>query len=190
MTCIVGITHNSRVYIGADSAAASERWDLQIRADSKIFRNGDFIMGFTSSFRMGQLLAYAFEPPKRHEDRDIYAFMVTDFINSVRECFKNGGVAKRQEEVEQCGTFLVGYEGRLFKIIDDYQVAESVDGFDACGSGDLAALGALYATRQSLAKEPETRIQEALKAAEKYSVGVRSPFKMIATELSPAAASV
>lgn len=101
----------------------------------------------------------------------------------MRECFKISDAAKWQEEAEQCGTFLVGYEGRLFKILDDYQIAESLDGFDACGSGELVALGSLYATRQSLAEEPETRIQEALQAAEKYSAGVRSPFRIITTEL-------
>lgn len=51
MTCIVGLEHNGRVYIGADSAGVSG-WDLTVRADKKVFRNGSFLFGFTDSFRM------------------------------------------------------------------------------------------------------------------------------------------
>lgn len=161
-----------KVYIGGDSAGVAD-YSLTVRADRKVFRNGDFIMGFTSSFRMGQLLAHAFTPPKRHPDTDVYKFMVTDFINSVRDCLKAGGFATKQNEVESGGMFLVGYEGRLFSVQDDYQVGENLDGFDACGCGCEIAFGALYANRSS---KPKDRVRIALEAAERFSAGVRGPF--------------
>jgi ATP-dependent protease HslVU (ClpYQ) peptidase subunit len=173
MTCIAGLVHDGKVYIGGDSAGVDGRYSLTVRADRKVFRNGDFIMGFTSSFRMGQLLAYALKPPRRHPDDDVYAYMVTEFIDAVRECLKKGGYAEKKNETEQAGTFLVGYVGRLFCIEDDYQVGENVDGFAACGCGDLIALGALSATN---GQKPEARVKAALKAAERFSAGVRQPF--------------
>lgn len=173
MTCIVGLAANGKVYIGGDSAGVDGRLALRQRADKKVFRNGDFIMGFTTSFRMGQLLAHSLTLPRRHPTDDVYAYMVKDFVNAVRDCLKSGGYAETHNGVESGGTFLVGYAGRLFSIQDDFQVAESIDGYDACGCGDLIALGSMSATE---GKEPEERITAALGAAERLSGGVRAPF--------------
>lgn len=172
MTCIVGIAENGRVYIGGDSAGVAG-YSLTVRADRKVFRNGDFVMGFTTSFRMGQLLRYAFSPPKRHPDTDIDKFMVTDFINAVRDCLKSGGYAEKHNDAEQGGTFLVGYAGRLFEVHGDYQVGEATDGFSAVGCGDEIALGALYAAKK---QKPTDRLRTALEASERFSAGVRGPF--------------
>lgn len=182
MTCIVGIAEGGNVYIGGDSAGVGG-YSLTVRADRKVFRNGDFIMGFTTSFRMGQLLAHALHPPRRHPDTDVYAFMVTDFIDAVRECLKKGGYAEKEKEAERGGTFLVGYAGRLFTIYDDYQVGEALDGYYAVGCGFNLALGSLYAT---IGGEPEKRIEAALQAAAHFSAGVCAPFHQVKLEAAPA----
>jgi ATP-dependent protease HslVU (ClpYQ) peptidase subunit len=173
MTCIAGIVDNDgTVYIGGDSAGVAGL-DLWIRADKKVFKNGPFIMGFTSSFRMGQLLQHSLKPPKYYGDIDIEKFMVTQFINAVRTCLKDGGFAEKDKEVERGGTFLVGFNGKLFRIEGDYQVGESACNFDACGCGQSFAMGAFYATEGKPAKE---RVLTALEAAERFSAGVRRPF--------------
>lgn len=172
MTCIVGLAHEGKVYIGGDSAGVGG-YSLTVRADRKVFRNGDFVMGFTSSFRMGQLLHHAFSPPKRHPDTDVDKFMVTYFINAVRDCLKSGGYAEKHNDAERGGVFLVGYEGRLFRIDNDYQVGEAADGFDAVGCGEEIAQGAMFANKTG---KPEQRLRVALEAAERFSAGVRGPF--------------
>ena len=122
MTCIVGLVDDGRVWMGGDSAGVAG-WDLTVRADRKVFRNGPYVMGFTSSFRMGQLLRHGFEPPSPPEQPgDLEAFMATTFIDAVRERLKAGGWAVKNLEQEQGGTFLVGVSGRLFEIGSDYQV--------------------------------------------------------------------
>lgn len=175
MTCIVGVVHKNKVYIGGDSAGVSNL-DVIVRADSKVFTNKDFVFGFTSSFRMGQLLRYAFTPPTRNEHQDVYEYMVTEFVDQVRKCFRVGGYAKKHNEVESGGTFLVGYHGRLFSIQNDYQVGESSLPYDAVGCGESYALGSLFTTKL---KEPKARIRMALSAAEQFSGGVRGPFKIV-----------
>lgn len=172
MTCIVGVVDNKRVYIGGDSAG-SDGYGLVVRADEKVFRNGPFLFGFTSSFRMGQLLRYAFNPPKHDSDMGDYQYLVTDFINAVRQCLKDGGYATKTSEAENGGTFLVGYRGHLYKVENDYQVGQAVDGYDACGCGYQIALGAMYASEN---EDAEKRIKKALRAAERFSAGVRGPF--------------
>lgn len=172
MTCIVGIAEGGKVYIGADSAGVGGL-DLTVRADRKVFVNGDFVMGFTTSFRMVQLIQYAFNPPKRHPDKDVMAYMVTEFVDALRNCLKAGGFARRDSEVESGGVFLVGYAGRLFCIESDYQVGEALSGYDAVGCGASFAVGVLFATP---GQPPEDRLRLALQAAEAHSAGVRNPF--------------
>jgi hypothetical protein len=175
MTCIVGVVDHGSIYLGGDSAGVDGRYGLVVRADRKIFHNGDFVMGFTSSFRMGQLLAFNFNPPKPRVGVDVMAYMVTDFIDAARARMKEGGFSRIKDSTsEEGGEFLVGYRGRLFHIAGDFQVGESVHGFDACGCGDLIALGSLRATRDS--SDPQKRLREALEAAEMFSAGVRGPF--------------
>lgn len=175
MTAIVGLVHDGRVYIGADAGATSG-WDLRLVKNPKVFNlKNEFVIGYTTSFRMGQLLEHAFDPPHHEEPVGVYEYMVTTWIDAVRKCFKEGGLAKRENEVETAGSFLVGYRGHLFNVGSDYQVLEVIDGFDAVGSGDSTAMGALYAVRNS-EMDPIARIQVALLAAERFNAGVHGPF--------------
>jgi hypothetical protein len=175
MTCIAGLVDRGKVWIGGDSAGVAG-WDLAVRADEKVFTNGEFVLGFTSSFRMGQLLRYAFTPPAPHEEQDIQQFMVTDFINALRQCLKDGGYATKDKEQESGGRFLAGFRGQLFDIGTDYQVGRNADGYAAVGCGDQIALGSLFSTRGQPAQQ---RIHKALEAAERHSAGVRGPFVIL-----------
>lgn len=174
MTCIVGIAHGGKVLIGADSAGVGGL-NIQNRKDVKVFTNGDFVIGCTTSFRMIQLLQYKLTPPKRHPDTDVMRFMVTDFVESVRILFREGGFAQKDKEFETGGTFLVGHAGRLFRIDEDYQVGERADEFDACGCGESYALGSMACTGD-LSEFPHDRLEMALKTAAHFSAGVRGPF--------------
>jgi hypothetical protein len=175
MTCIVGLVDRGSVYIGGDSAGVAGL-HLSLNAAPKVFQNGPFLMGYTSSFRMGQLLQYAFDPPVRTVSQDVYAYMVTTFVDSVRECLKGGGYARKNNEEEEGGTFLVGYEGRLFTIEDDYQVHETVGGYHAVGCGAPYALGSMHVTGYMT---PEHRIRMALETSAHFSAGVRAPFTVL-----------
>lgn len=178
MTCIVGVVDKGKVFIGGDSAGVDSNFSLVQRRDRKVFVNGHYAFGFTSSFRMGQLLAYSLSPPNPPDDNaSLYGFMVTEFIDSIRHCLLSGGVAEKKDEVETGGSFLVAVAGRLFNISDDYQVGESIHSFDACGCGEDIALGSLYSTRE--VKDPRKRIVAALNAAETFSAGVRAPFHIV-----------
>lgn len=174
MTVIAGLVDGKRVWIGGDSAGvAAFGLGLTVRADAKVFRNSGFLFGFTSSFRMGQLLRYSLTLPPPKGDLD--AFMCTTFVDVLRDCLKAGGWASKDNEREEGGTFLVGVRGRLFTVYDDYQVASAADGYAAVGCGDQVALGALHATAGAGMK-PRRRVLKALAAAERFSAGVRAPF--------------
>lgn len=186
MTCVVGLVHGKKVIMGADSASVGG-YDHRTRIDSKVFRRGPYLIGYTTSFRMGQLLRYKLEYPctriyteKESEVEADLRFMSTDFIDAVRKCLKEGGFARKENEVEEGGYFLVGYQGRLYEIQNDYQVATYSDPYGAVGCGANFALGALAASPPELS--PVEQVRFALKIAEKFSAGVRGPFNILTTE--------
>src|SRR6266436_5359026 len=115
MTCIAGLADNGKIYMGGDSAATNG-WGLTILKEPKVFRNKDFLIGCAGSARILTLLRHSFVPPGQDEGEDILLFMSTRFIDAVRDCLKNGGFAKKQDEQESMGNsyFLVGYKGQLF----------------------------------------------------------------------------
>ena len=176
MTCIVGLVDKGNVYIGGDSAGVAGL-SISIRNDEKVFVNGPFIMGFTTSFRMGQLLRYKFDPPKQTVGKDDMKYMVTDFVDSVRGCFASNGFGDLADRTNhEGGTFLVGYHNQLYKIESDFQIAVSSTNYDAVGCGASIALGALHATK---GKKPEDRLKMALEAASTFSAGVAPPFLVL-----------
>jgi hypothetical protein len=175
MTCIVGIEHDDGVLIGGDSAGLAG-WSKTIRADEKVFTVGPYAMGFTTSFRMGQLLRYSLDVPA--PDADVDRFMATTFVDAVRRTLKDGGWATTTEGQETGGVFLVGVAGRLYRVSSDYQFGRAADGYQAVGCGGDIALGSLHTTSQyDIA--PDTRATLALEAAAALSGGVAGPFVLI-----------
>jgi len=180
MTCIVGyVDEKKNVWMGGDSAAVScSQLFVTIRKDPKVFIKGDFVMGYTTSFRMGDVLQYRFSPPPMNPaTQTVEEYMRTTFIDDLRDCFKSYGFAQTHDSQEEGGNFLVGFQGRLFEVCDDYQVGECVDGFASCGCGYCYALSALDAMDPKLS--PKKKIEKALEIAVKYSIGVRPPFTIL-----------
>ena len=180
MTCIVGLVHNKKVYMGGDSAGVGGL-DLNIRADPKVFKNGPFLIGYTTSFRMGQILRFQFNPPAQ-KGKDVEKYMVTKFIPAAHTAFeKHWWMTDSEEEKEggKNGEFLVGYRGRLFKIYGDFQVAWNHKPFDACGCGADYAKGAMDVLYKNSKLTPEKKVEKALESAESFSGGVRAPFLII-----------
>lgn len=182
MTCIVGLEHEGKVYIGGDSAGVSG-YSRDIRADEKVFINGHFIMGFTTSFRMGQILRYSFSPPSRGtEEENDMRYLVRDFTKAVRDSFKENGFTPKDSDggsSDVGGTFLLGYKGKLYTIESDFQVEKVSRNFNACGCGSDIALGSLYST-SDLDLSPEDRITKALDAASYFNAGVCGPYSILA----------
>lgn len=162
MTVIAGLIDKGRVYIGGDSAAVSET-DVQIRADKKVFRAGEYLIGFAGSWRFGQLLQYNFVPPS-NRDPDPFAHMVRRIVPAIRSATNEAGE-------DDTAALLVGFDGRLYRIDTDYQVAEPLFGYDAIGEGAAYALGSLFGD----GRPPALRVEFALAAAEEFCSSVRGP---------------
>jgi hypothetical protein len=178
MTCIAGLVADGKVWIAGDSAG-SDGWSVQIRSDTKIFRVGTYVMGFTSSFRMGQLLRYSLQV-SAPDTWDVDRFMATTFMDAVRGTLRTGGWIKATDSRESGGTFLVGIRDRLYAVHDDFQIGHTFNGYAAVGAGYLVALGSLH-TSAGLVDDPEARLTAALSAAADHVSGVAAPFTVLST---------
>jgi len=168
--------------MGSDHAASDDKsgWILS-RKDPKVFKVGQYGIAFTDSFRMGQILQYSWVPPKYTSTKTnsgLDKFMRTKFIDSVKQAFKDSGFGTiGGSEEDTGGIFIVGVEGRIFTIDEDFHVGENVVNYMAEGSGGMFALGALHATKNQ--KNPRMRLKAALEASAEFSMSVAPPFTYI-----------
>lgn len=177
MTAIAGIIDDGKVYIGGDSAGVGG-YSISTRSDPKVFVSGEFAFGYTTSFRMGQLIEHEFSAPKPFEGEVGIEYMVKRFIPSIKECFKKGGYQQTENGQDSGGTFLVGWRGSLYCVFDDYQVSRTIDGIQAIGCGKDLILGSLH-TSECFEIDPEERIDMALDAACEFSAGVIGPYEIV-----------
>jgi ATP-dependent protease HslVU (ClpYQ) peptidase subunit len=167
MTCIIGLKENDNVWIGADKSSVSGYLMQSTKLD-KVFRKGEYVIGYTSSFRMGQLLQYVINLPEPPEKVDV-GFMVLEFVETIRKGFKEYGYSTIDNNEESGGTFIVGVKNQLFEVDNDYQVNYSDNNYLACGAGVYYALASMEALK-GLA--PEKRIAESMRIAGKFSTSV------------------
>lgn len=173
MTCIVGIAKEGKVYIGADSLG-SDGYVKDLYKQPKVFVIDKFIIGYTSSYRMGQILERSWSPPKRKEgvDDDL-DYIIDSVIPSIRKSFKDGGYAEVENSRESGGFFLMGYNGRIFLVQNDFSVLEPVSGYTSTGSGEAFAKGSLYSTEHL--KDVKKRIKLAIEASAIHCTSVGLP---------------
>lgn len=200
MTCIVGvISADGVVHLGADSASSDghrisatrtpKLAELVVDAADCEGGRARVVLGFTTSWRMGQVLQQS-ALPAIPRGMDPFEYVVRLVVPQVRAALKDAGFATVANGVETGGTWLVGLGGRLFTVQNDYAVLENAEPYAACGSGTDYALGALWgmtlrhgAPCEAIAREVALDlIGRALEAAETFVTTVRGPFHFVSTE--------
>lgn len=182
MTLIVGLAHGGCVYMGTDSAEAGVN-NLSVRRDPQIVWKGPFLFGIPGIFRLENLVRYYLDISTDDPELDVRGYLTTRVAAPLREWLQkkqfevplrtNSRLESRPELRDFQGLLLIGYPGRLCQVGPAGQLVEALDGYDALGTGDEIALGALRATRN---EAPELRVFSALHAAEYLSGAVRAPF--------------
>jgi ATP-dependent protease HslVU (ClpYQ) peptidase subunit len=167
MSCVLGLLNNGKLYMGSDGVATTDDGEKRPILCNKIFRNKEYLIGFTGSVRHGQLLG----PRYFNAPSNIY-----DFPEAIRGKFVDSGAILSTDTGQQVhsSNFLVGYKGRLFEILIDFQLNEIMGNFTAIGSGAPYAMGSLFASKKW--KSPEKRIVNALDAASEYDGSCGAPY--------------
>jgi ATP-dependent protease HslVU (ClpYQ) peptidase subunit len=176
MTCIVAVSDGEHVYMAGDSAAVDEHNNfVTIRREPKVFSNGQFLLGFSGSFRFGRAMEYYWTPPDRDID-DLNTYMNIRVTESIREMCDEYRIDITSEGDNS--ELLLGIDGHIFEMCNDWHIGENLHTYNAIGSGSDYALGSLWTTSGQV-MSPFDRLTLALEAAAEFSTSVRPPFIFI-----------
>lgn len=178
MTAICGYQEDGKVWIGADSAAsngwhrgATHTWKLVKLSVPSNDGSRPLVIGYTTSFRFGQILAHHLTPPIDHEE-GAERYLVRSLVPEIRAVLSTHGWLHKSNERETGGNALIAYRGELHELQDDNSVLRWLDPWAACGSGYEYALGAM-ATAQG---DGGGIVRAGLSAAALFAPGVMEPF--------------
>ena len=179
MTCIVGVVDKGSVVIGGDTLGSNGQ-SKDRYANHKVFRRDGIVVGYTTTYRFGQLLEFgdALGELRYRIDRhsmDPLTALVKHFVPALRGEMDRAGAMQKDSNVEHGGNCLIGMGNRLFELQADFSVLESADGYMAVGSGENFARGALAASTGT----GMARCLSALRAAAKHNPYVGAPFVII-----------
>jgi 20S proteasome alpha/beta subunit len=164
MTCVVGITNGTRVYIGADRSASDEITIVSM-CRPKVHIKNNFVFGYAGSLGTGQLMEMI---NFKNDYDDVYTYIRLDIVEQMKKAIESFGSTSEEHGV----SFLIGREGRLFEFsTEDWSVIEVEE--TAVGSGGPIALGSLYTSKHF--DNIEYRIDRALNAAITYAPTCSGP---------------
>ena len=178
MTCIVAIESDGKVIMGGDRLGSNGHTGAPV-SEAKVFRKGLVTIGYTSSFRMGQILQHALEVPSIPVDVDLDKWVAIDFMLAIRKAFKDNGWDEEEKGIARGGKFLLAVQNKCYEIQSDYSYLRNISGEYAVGSGQDYALGSMRSTRGKMSTTK--RIIESLETAAEYVVSVSGPFDVIDT---------
>jgi len=166
MTCIIGIKHKDKIYIGGDRRTT---WGLQflVTKESKVFKSENFIIGACGSVRESQILKHVFKPPIFNEKtEDLMSYLCGSWSKKLIETFIEHGTYKTKEPYGGDGGLILGYKSRLFVTSSDLSFMEPIEDYVCHGSGAYHASAVMdYLKSKGSFDDPEKVIEEAIKIA-------------------------
>lgn len=152
MTTIIGIQRDDRSEIYVDSRVTDDTGRIYSHPDMlKYAQRGDFIIAGSGEVHPCDVAQKIWNPPKpvAKDKKDIYTFMVSKVMPSLRECLTaNGFNFDEDHDKKKDGErfhFIISCCGELFDVDQELSVCRREDGIYVAGSGGEYAMGAIYA---------------------------------------------
>lgn len=176
MTCVVAtVDMHGNILMGADSSAVDESIHTE-HIHPKVFKRGEFGIGYCHSFRLGQIVEFWFEPPPIPDnEKNIMRYMVMDFVPELKKILEDNDYPTHDEEKTDW-SLIVGVAGKIFIIESDWHVGHDNLEYAAIGAGSAYALGAMSATSD---RGYHVTAQAGLEVAEEFCPYVIGPFHFI-----------
>lgn len=170
MTCIVAMVENGVVHMAGDKCG-SNGYTKRIVGKPKIFINKNFIIGYTTSFRMGQLLEFTWCPPEQLNSQSDNVYIYKTVVDSMKQLLKKDGFATDTNG----GSFLFGYKGKLYEMQDDFSIFEQQ--IASVGCGYVEAQSVIYVLNKiNYDGSIQDKLQLAIEASSMIKPGVSSEY--------------
>ena len=142
MTTILGVQTKNGFTIAADSQVTLDDRAYIHSSMPKIVQVGDYVIAGSGNSRYCDVVLFAWEPPV-YDGSEPYKFMVSKFIPELRKVHESTGYTLKDDDTF---SFIVGLDGRLFQVSEDYSVIVTETNVYGIGSGSSYAIGAYVAT--------------------------------------------
>lgn len=176
MTCIIAITEKDKVHMVGDLCGSNGFQHKNYTKNVKIFKNGEFLIGHTDTYRLGQILQYSWCPPKKSADYDEDVYIYKHIVDSLKKTLDENSYGKKDGVCFIGGNFLIGYKGRIFEVQSDMSILEH-EKFASVGCGEYMAESSLATLLHTGSKlNPEKMLATALLITSSLVTGVSSEY--------------
>jgi len=177
MTCVCAFVEKNglkkTVHMIGDSCGSADQ-DRVCRADNKVFfqKRNDLIMGYSGSYRIGQIARFDLDKlKKRPHGVSLLEWMCGEFVTGLRAALIANGI----EGKEMDGSLMVGIDGQIFTIDQDFHVGQNLYPYAATGAAESYAYGAMRAMHAA-GHTPKECLDAAMEAAAEFCGAVMAPF--------------
>jgi ATP-dependent protease HslVU (ClpYQ) peptidase subunit len=142
MTTIIAKKTAGKVIIGADSQVTAIR-KYKHPSMAKITERGQFLIAGAGESAACDIAQHIWNPPAPNatDKKDLYHFMITKVVPSLRQCFKDNDYKYDKDSGDDYNfLFLIAVGGEIFEIADDFSVCVDSEGIYGVGSGSSYAL--------------------------------------------------
>lgn len=194
MTCIVGVSNGTDVWLGSDQAISREsNREVLLDSEGKVFvwerTTGNIVVGVTNNYGWTQHLHYTDLLPPELEPNEPVEHYVR--VTLRRYFFTQWAAYEQPNKSTDTGCdMLVGLMGRLYLFTNALIVVRAPGGRYAVGSGGPFARGALMAMETWAPMHPEMTIEGALDIACRCVSTCRGPYTIVSTCAAAALESV
>lgn len=180
MTAIVAFKYEGKTYIAGDRCGSNGYTKLLVEVP-KIFKVGNFYIGYTHSFYMGQLLEHTWTPPPRMADYSDDQYLYKQVFKSIKNCLIDNNFGKIFDDKHgepDLGTFIIVYKDRIFIHQPNGSVLEVEHAGVGCG-GETVLTSLLTAFDLDCNYILRDIIAVAYKRCSEFSCGVSPEFDLL-----------
>lgn len=163
MTCIIGYEFKDGVILGSDSQISDENGTILTSLTPKVFKKNDVLFGTCGSLRITQVIRYKFQIPERN-GKELFEYLCTDFIDGLAETLCNNNCTYMKNGSMSSSELMIGIDGQLFAIDEDFHIIKTSLPFFAIGSGKSFAFGSMMSLEMFPQLPPKARIELSLKS--------------------------
>lgn len=174
MTCVVSLIDDKSINMACDTYYSTLDTG-NTRKQGKIFKKKGMLFGISGSVRISDVIRYKFSPPPIKGAQNEY--MRTLFVDKLIACLEENKLCEDVNGViSMDSVILLAHKNNIYKIHSDFQVEESSDPFNSCGTGEIAALTAINTIIHEKTSSRD-KLKKVLKSVTKYDNYVREPFE-------------
>ena len=177
MTCILALKRDGKIVLAGDRAASVGQ-SVSVRKHPKIFKVDEFYIGFSGSFRMGQLLQFKLKVKRQTVKQSDFEYMATTFMDAVKTLFADNNFGEKDDG----GFFLVVYRDEIYKVERDFHVGCCDRDYVSIGTGTDFAHATVKTLLDVGSQSVESIVLRAMETAAFFDQGVKAPFDIITVE--------